>query len=238
MQKYNLTLNLHGEAPSSTTTTVLNAEKTFLPTLLSLHAHFPTLRIILEHCTTASAIAAVRSCGPTVAATITAHHLVLTIDDWCGDVFNFCKPVAKLPEDRSALLHAVVSGQGKFFFGSDSAPHPIAAKRGGAAGASGIGKTAAGCFTQMYGPGIVLAAVEKAVEKGWVEAGEVAEEALRAFLCGNGRKFYQLPEAKGGKGIVLEKKGERIEEVLRSRDGTVEVVHFGRGEEVWSARWA
>lgn len=60
MQRQNMVLNLHGEAPPSATSdvTVLNAEETFLPTLLELHKRFPKLRIILEHCTTAAAIEA------------------------------------------------------------------------------------------------------------------------------------------------------------------------------------
>ncbi|KAF2848216.1 dihydroorotase, partial [Plenodomus tracheiphilus IPT5] len=130
MEKQNMILNLHGEVPStpshapinSTSSTnpsitILNAEPAFLPTLISLHHHFPTLRIILEHCSTAAALTAVRTCGPTVAGTITAHHLSLIIDDWAGDPFCFCKPVAKTPEDRDALLKAVVTSQGKFFLG-------------------------------------------------------------------------------------------------------------------------
>jgi dihydroorotase len=84
MEKQNMVLNLHGEvpstpshAPSSSSSskeegkeqqaiTILNAEQSFLPTLLSLHNKFPNLRIILEHCSTAAALSAVRSCGPTV----------------------------------------------------------------------------------------------------------------------------------------------------------------------------
>jgi dihydroorotase len=95
MERQDLILNIHGELPStkeSTDITVLNAEERFLPTLLSLHKKFPKLRIILEHCTTAAAVEAVKQCGNTVAATITAHHLFLTIDNVVADPFCFCKP--------------------------------------------------------------------------------------------------------------------------------------------------
>lgn len=71
----------------------------------------------MEHCTTSAALDAVRACGPTVAGTITAHHLWITIDDVCGDSLNFCKPIAKTVVDRLALLKAVVEEGGKFFFG-------------------------------------------------------------------------------------------------------------------------
>ncbi|KAI9874809.1 MAG: hypothetical protein M1830_009248 [Pleopsidium flavum] len=129
MQTHDLVLNLHGEIPSTPAVdfittgdtdavTVLNAETMFLPTLHKLHAAFPRLRIVLEHCSTSEALEAVRACGPTVAATITAHHLWMTIDDCCGSAFNFCKPVAKSPADRVALVRAIVQrNSGKFFFG-------------------------------------------------------------------------------------------------------------------------
>ncbi|EHK96153.1 putative dihydroorotase [Glarea lozoyensis 74030] len=136
METSGMVLNLHGECPSDHTKniTILNAESNFLPTLKSLHAKFPKLKIVLEHCTTADAIAAVNACGPTVVGTITAHHLFLTVDDWADDPFSFCKPVAKWPSDRAALLTAAVTSKGKFFLGSDSAPHPVSSKKGGLGG--------------------------------------------------------------------------------------------------------
>lgn len=78
--------------------------------LVRLHADFPKLRIVLEHATTKEAIAIVRNLGPTVACTITAHHLDLIVDDWAGQGFHFCKPVAKYPEDRQALRDVVREG--------------------------------------------------------------------------------------------------------------------------------
>jgi dihydroorotase len=65
-------LNLHGEVPSDpgSDITELNAEEAFLPTLMMLHQRFPSLRIVLEHCTSAAALAAVRACGPSVAGTL------------------------------------------------------------------------------------------------------------------------------------------------------------------------
>ena len=89
---------------------VLNAEPTFLPHLFKLHQAFPALRIVLEHATTRAAVEAVKKCGSTVACTITAHHLALTVDDWAGQSWNFCKPVAKYPDDRQALRDIVKEG--------------------------------------------------------------------------------------------------------------------------------
>jgi hypothetical protein len=88
----------------------MNAERRFLPHLEALHRKFPRLRIVLEHATTKEAIDTVKRLGPTVACTITAHHLALTVDDWAGQSFNFCKPVAKYPEDREALRLVIREG--------------------------------------------------------------------------------------------------------------------------------
>ena len=132
MQEVGMVLNLHGEVPFSKDyaaeeepVSVLNAEPRFLPTLHKIHAAFPQLRIVLEHCTTAAALQAVAKCGPTVAATVTAHHLWITTDDVVGDPFLFCKPVAKSQWDRIALLRAAVGEKGeelrgRVFFGMSS----------------------------------------------------------------------------------------------------------------------
>jgi dihydroorotase len=90
---------------------VINAEPSFLPHLRKLHAHFPRLRIVLEHATTRAAVEAIKSLGPTVACTITAHHLALTVDDWAGQSWNYCKPVAKFPDDRAALHEVIREGK-------------------------------------------------------------------------------------------------------------------------------
>jgi dihydroorotase len=92
-------------------TCVLNAERHFLKHLETLHKDFPRLRIVLEHATTKEAVETVKRLGPTVACTITAHHLALVVDDWAGQSFNFCKPVAKYPEDREALRAVVREGK-------------------------------------------------------------------------------------------------------------------------------
>ena len=71
---------------------------------------FPRLRLVLEHATTRAAVDMVKSLGPTVGCTITAHHLALTVDDWAGQSWNYCKPVAKYPDDRDALRQIVKEG--------------------------------------------------------------------------------------------------------------------------------
>lgn len=122
MQEIGMALLLHGEKPD---VFCLNREKEFLNILIEINKKFPELKIVMEHITTRLAVETVKSLK-NVAATITAHHLVLTLDDVVGNLLsphNFCKPIAKYPKDRAALLEAATSGNPEFFFGSDSAPH-------------------------------------------------------------------------------------------------------------------
>ncbi|KAK6530305.1 hypothetical protein TWF694_003666 [Orbilia ellipsospora] len=240
MSDYDIVLNIHGECPSTPAEdvagiedqdiTILNAEAKFLPTLLSIHQQFPKLRIVLEHCTTAAAVEAVRACGPTVAGTITAHHLFLTIDNWADDPFCFCKPVAKLPADRASLLAAASSGDPKFFLGTDSAPHPKIAKQG----RSGNNKTVAGVFTQPYAVQLVAEAFDK--------VGMADQETLERFCCKFGRDFYKVKEkgleveGKDTRKIVLMKgMGEKVVKEIGSGDSAV--VPFRAGEDTWTLTW-
>lgn len=230
MQRQDMVLNLHGELPPSAgdDITVLNAEEAFLPTLLDLHRRFPKLRIILEHCTSAAAIEAVKSCGDTVAATITAHHMFLTVDDWAGDPHCFCKPVAKNPSDRRALLKTAISGNPKFFLGTDSAPHPAISKRGD--------KVAAGVFTQPHAVGLVINALELGVELGVLDVEDVTKAKLEGFLSSFGRSFYRVSDEKNER-ITLGRGSQSISNILRNESGSVEVVPFRRGKMTWETKW-
>lgn len=112
MQDEGMILNLHGEIPPAegSDVCVLNAEELFLSHLKQLHADFPRLKIVLEHASTKAAVDMVKSLGDTVGCTITLHHLSLTVDDWAGQCFNYCKPVAKYPYDREALRQIILQG--------------------------------------------------------------------------------------------------------------------------------
>jgi dihydroorotase len=173
---------------------VLNAERAFLPHLHKIHERFPKLRIVLEHATTRAAVEAVKACGPTVACTITAHHIALTVDDWAGQAWNFCKPVAKYPDDRQALREVIKSGKRfirpdnevlisdfpghpRFFLGSDSAPHPPHTK----STATPIQSCAAGVYTSP----ILLPFVAHLLESFG------ALDRLEGFVSTFGRSFYK-----------------------------------------------
>lgn len=188
MEKEEIALLLHGEAPSSAIDDIciLNAESRFLPELERIHIKFPQLRIVLEHVTTREAVEFVQSLGETVAATITAHHLCLTVDDWAGKNHNFCKPVAKYPHDRDALRAVVASGDPKFFLGSDSAPHPRSAK-----------ESACGCAGVFTAPLLLPYLADTFESMGCLER-------LVPFCCQFGHQFYGLDAPTGM--IQLERK--------------------------------
>jgi len=234
MEKRGLILNIHGEKAHISKEeeargdiedeiNVINAEPKFLPALRKLHADFPRLKIVLEHCTTHESIALIRELNQGksendeiyVSATITAHHLYLIIDQWAGNPINFCKPVAKFQKDRQALIHAATSGEPWFFFGSDSAPHPIHKKQ------VHVG-VCAGVYTQSNAVAYVAEVFDK--------QGKL--DNLKKFISDNGIKFYNLRS-----NILNKHKGESVWLVKRSNNvpavignGEVEVVPFKAGE--------
>ncbi|SPC66759.1 probable dihydroorotase [Ustilago sp. UG-2017b] len=206
MQKHNMILNLHGEVPSNADAgiCVLNAEEKFLTHLFKIHGQFPKLKIVLEHATTRKAVEAVKQCGDTVGCTITPHHLELIVDDWAGKPLNFCKPVAKYPDDRQALRDVIREGHPRFFLGSDSAPHPLANKYpsavthgapGTKASSSGgddleaTGVVSCGCAAGVYTSSILVPLCATLLE------GFGALDQLASYVSLNGRKFYGYDDA-------------------------------------------
>ena len=132
-----LVLSIHCESPDSC---VLDREYEYHQEFATIAKAYPGLRMVFEHISDRRSVDFVAGLPDQVAGTITAHHLLLTLDDVIGGNMNphlFCKPVIKGLADREALRQAAFSGSGKFFFGSDSAPHLKANKESGSA-AGGI----------------------------------------------------------------------------------------------------
>jgi dihydroorotase len=177
MQELGIPLLVHGESHGF----VLDRETEFLPVYDRLARAFPRLKIVMEHITTAAAVTLLDQ-HPNLHATVTLHHLLITLDDLAGGLLQphlFCKPIAKRPEDRAALLHVALNAHPKLMFGSDSAPHPIDRKE--AAGC------AAGVFTA---PVIVPLLVD-------LFAHHDALDRLPAFLSTNAQRIYGFtPPAK------------------------------------------
>ena len=174
MEGKGIVLSIHGEAPEAPS---LERETVFLATIEKIMKRWPGLRIVLEHLSTRAAVDFVASGPDRLGATITAHHLLFTIDDMLGGSLNphlFCKPIIKSAADRAALRKAAFSASQRFFFGSDSAPHPRAAKESPSA------------------PGGVYSAPTAIPALAGLFEAEGALEALESFVAGNGARFYHL----------------------------------------------
>lgn len=178
MERVGLPLLVHGEV-TDPAIDLFDREKVFIDTvLLPLTQRFPKLKVVMEHITTKDAAEFVAAAPSTVAATITAHHLLYNRNAiFLGGVRPhwYCLPVLKRETHRQALLAAAVSGSPKFFLGTDSAPHAKGAKEA----ACGC----AGCYT-------AYAAIELYAE-AFEQAG--ALDQLEAFASFNGADWYGLP---------------------------------------------
>jgi len=135
MAELDIPLSIHGE----TNGFVMDREKEFMPIFEDLASKFPKLKVMMEHISSKEAVATLDKFD-NLYATVTVHHLLLTLDDVIGGMLqphSFCKPIIKTPADRDAIQEAVLSGHKKMMFGSDSAPHARATKErtGGSAGA-------------------------------------------------------------------------------------------------------
>jgi len=122
MSELDIPLCVHGETDGF----VMDREAEFMSIYELLAKNFPKLKIIMEHITTKEAVAMLDK-YENLYATITVHHLLLTLDDVIGGMMmphHFCKPIAKRPEDLDALLSVALEAHPKVMFGSDSAPHP------------------------------------------------------------------------------------------------------------------
>jgi dihydroorotase len=140
MEELGIPLLVHGETHGF----VMDREEEFLGIYSHLATEFPKLMIVMEHITTAAAVRLLDKYD-NLYATVTLQHLCITLDDVIGGLMqphNFCKPIAKRPEDKSALLNAALSAYPKLSFGSDSAPHPIDKKESA--------YCSAGCFTSPF----------------------------------------------------------------------------------------
>src|SRR4249919_3720362 len=131
MEELGLPLLIHGES-TDPAIDVFDREKAFIEEVLGPAVErFASLKVVLEHITTREAVDYVELMGPNVAATITAHHLLMNRNAlFMGGIrpHHYCLPVLKREEHREALVEAATSGNSKFFLGTDSAPHSRQAK--------------------------------------------------------------------------------------------------------------
>lgn len=178
MEKQGMPLLIHGEVTDGDVD-VFDREKVFIERHLQpLLKDFPGLKVVFEHITTQDAAEFVAAGPATLAATITAHHLLMNRNAmFTGGIrpHHYCLPVLKRETHRQALVKAAISDSGKFFLGTDSAPHPKSAK-----------EATCGC-AGMY---TAHAAIELYAE-AFEEAG--ALDKLENFASVYGPDFYGLP---------------------------------------------
>ncbi|MGC3964762.1 MAG: dihydroorotase [Rhodocyclaceae bacterium] len=178
MEALGLVLCVHGEVTHADVD-VFDRERVFIDRVLApLAAKFPRLRTVFEHITTRDAAQYVMEAGEHVAATITAHHLLLNRNAiFVGGIrpHHYCLPVLKRETHRAALVDVAISGNGRFFLGTDSAPHGKSTKE------SACG--CAGCYTSHAGIELYAEAFDAAG----------ALDKLEAFASFNGPDWYGLP---------------------------------------------
>ncbi len=217
MERLGLPLLVHGEV-TDPAIDLFDRENVFIDTVLQpLLTRYPGLRVVFEHITTKAAAQFVAAAGSNVAATITAHHLLYNRNAiFLGGLrpHYYCLPVLKRESHRQALVSAAISDNGKFFLGTDSAPHACGAK-----------ETACGCAGCYTAP----AALELYAE-AFAAAG--ALDRLEAFASFNGPDFYRLPRNTAK--VTLEKQRWTLPEAFPYADGDT-LVPLRAGE---SLHWA
>ncbi|WP_028578772.1 dihydroorotase [Desulfogranum japonicum] len=188
MEALDIPLLVHGESNGF----VMDRETEFLAVYEKIASRFPNLRVVMEHITTAAALQ-LMDAYPNIGATVTLHHLLLTLDDVVGGLMKphlFCKPIAKRPEDRQALCDAVFCGHPRLFFGSDSAPHPRHTKE------------CCGCAAGIFSAPVSLPKLTEL----FMEHSNVT--LLQDFVSNNARAFYRITPVQ--KNIHLRKKQWKV----------------------------
>ncbi|MGD2138156.1 MAG: dihydroorotase [Gammaproteobacteria bacterium] len=193
MEEQDLPLLVHAEV-TDPDIDIFDREAVYIERQLEpLTRRYPGLRVVLEHVTTQEGVRFVSAAPDTVAATVTAHHLLLNRNAMFENGIRphaYCLPVLKREIHRESLVEAVSGGNKKFFLGSDSAPHARARK-----------ESACGC-AGIYTAPAALELYAQAFE----DAG--ALDRLEAFACHFGADFYGLPRNRGT--ITLEKSAWRV----------------------------
>ncbi|MEJ6575550.1 MAG: dihydroorotase [Emcibacteraceae bacterium] len=197
MAEEGMPLLVHGEV-TDPTVDIFDRERVFIDQFLTgIIKNFPTLKIVFEHITTEDAVLLVEGASDNVAATITAHHMLLNRNSlFNGGIrpHHYCLPVLKREKHRKALIKAATSSSKKFFLGTDSAPHTKETKES-ACGCAGI-------YSSHGGIEFYAEIFDKAE----------ALDKLEAFASFNGPDFYGLTRNQDK--ITLSRKQSVIADVI------------------------
>ena len=210
-EREGVVLLVHGEV-TDPEVDVFDREAVFIERhLVGLRRSFPGLRIVLEHVTTKQGAEYVASAGERTAATLTAHHLLWNRNALFAGGMRphwYCLPILKREEHRRALVAAATSGSGRFFLGTDSAPHAASLKEH----ASGC----AGCYTALHALELYAQAFDA--------AGRL--DRLEGFASFHGADFYGLSRNAGT--VTLERRDWVVPETLPFGDATLKPLAGGQ----------
>ncbi len=217
LAEQDMLLLIHGEVTDEHVD-IFDRETRFVRDILVvLRQRHPTLRMVLEHITTADSVDFVRTQGAeNLAATITAQHLLNNRNHMLVGGIKphfYCLPILKTESDRRALLEAATSGDSRFFLGTDSAPHAQSAKE------SACG--CAGCFTGYAALELYATAFESVDRLG----------ALSNFSARFGADYYGLPYNKGE--VVLRRESWKLPETLPFGETVIRPYHTISGQLDW-----
>ena len=210
MAEIGLPLCVHGEV-TDPEIDIFDREAVFIDRVLDpVRMATPGLRVVMEHITTADAVAYARAQDDSLGATITTHHLVINRNHILAGGIKphyYCLPVAKRETHRLALRNAATSGEARFFLGTDSAPHTDANKL--------LPCGCAGCFTAPNTMPILAHVFEE----------DGALDQLEAFTSLNGPAFYRLPVNTDT--ITLARTAPDLPTVIDTDDGPVTIFDPG-----------
>lgn len=211
MAEIGMPLLIHGEVVSPDID-IFDREKVFIDQILArIVETFPTLKIVLEHITTADSVEFVKAAPANVAATITAHHLRIDRNDMLvGGIkpHMYCLPVAKRARHKHALREIITTGDEKFFLGTDTAPHERHAK-----------ESACGCAGIFSAPTALESYAQTFEEMD-------ALDKLEGFASLYGPRFYGLPLNEGT--VTLERSG--LDVPAKIDEAGLDVTPFHAGE--------
>lgn len=202
-------LLIHGEVTDELVD-IFDRERVFIERhLVPMVSRFPHLKVVMEHITTAQAVEFVLSASDRVAATITPQHLLMNRNHLLvGGIrpHNYCLPVLKRRRHQEALQQVAISGNPKFFLGTDSAPH-----------LQGRKESPCGCAGCYSAPAALELYAEIFERLG-------ALEKLEAFASHFGADFYGLPRNRGR--VTLKREPWQVPERVQLADGQTLVPYW------------
>ena len=211
MAEIGLPLCVHGEVTDSEID-IFDREAVFIDRVLDpIRRATPDLKVVMEHITTKDGADYVKANDTNIGATITVQHLILDRNDMLVGGMRphyYCLPILKRREHREALLAAAISGDPRFFLGTDSAPHPTHAKESECC--------SAGCFTAPNAMSILAETFE----------GAGALDKLEGFTSIHGPAFYGLPV---NEDMITLRKGDPITYPATLQAGEHTVTTFDPG---------